>query len=208
MSRFKISKSFTELSDASFITFNEGILTAMTGNAYYPTPAPTLATLTTQKTEFEDALAAAADGGKTLTAAKNQKRALLTETLYLLANYVETTALGDEVKLLSSGFDVYNTERSPRPLPAVPLNLRLSDGNLSGEVKVKVEPVEFATGYELRYSQDDFTIDMRWQYSGAYTSSTYIIKDLIVGKYTWVQVRSFNTQGRSEWCDPARLMTR
>ncbi|HRI28705.1 MAG TPA: fibronectin type III domain-containing protein [Chitinophagales bacterium] len=208
MSKFKASRSFATLSDALLITFTEGILTSMNGNTNYLTPTPTLATLTTQKTEFEDALAAAIDGGKILTATKNQKRATLIDSLYLLVSYVELTALGDEIKLLSSGFEVYNTEKNPRPLPAVPIILRLSDGDLSGEMKVKVQPVESATGYQARYSQDDFGIDTRWQLTGASTSTTILLKDLLPGKYTWVQVRSFNSQGNSEWSDPARLMTR
>ncbi len=208
MSKFKVVKNFDRVSDATLLTITEGIIRALTGNSYYPLPVPTLIELTNQKIKFENALSAAADGGKTLTAAKNRERLELKKCLYLLAIYVESTALGNEAQLLSSGFEVYNTKRSKRPVPAMPYGLKLTDGNHSGSIKAKVMPVLYADGYEWRYSQDEFGADMQWQLTGAFSASAAVIENLATAKYVWVQARSFNTQGRSEWCSPVSILVR
>ena len=72
MSKFKVVKNFDRVSDATLLTITEGIIRALTGNSYYASPLPSLIELTNQKIKFENALAAAANGGKTLTAAKNE----------------------------------------------------------------------------------------------------------------------------------------
>jgi hypothetical protein len=107
---------------------------------------------------------------ETLTAIKNQLRALLIAELRLLASYVEDIGDNDEAVLLSSGFSIYGGPFPPRPLPDVPQNLRLSDGPLSGTVKARVNVVQFAVVYELRYTDDEFGPDARWHQIPASTS--------------------------------------
>ena len=208
MSKFKVVKNFDRVSDATLLTITEGIIRALTGNSYYSSPLPTLIELTNQKIKFENALAATTNGGKTFTAIKKKERAELQKCLYLLAGYVENTAFGNEVQLLSSGFEVYNTKRSKRPVPAMPYGLKLTDGNHSGSIKAKVKPVQYADGYEWRYSQDEFGSDMQWQLTGIFSAGTVVIENLTTVKYVWVQARSFNTQGRSEWCSPVSILVR
>ena len=97
--------SFLNLdSDAQLVTRVNGILNSMATNPSYPTPAPTLASVRTAWQEFSAAISDAVDGGVTLTAIKDAKRAALVALLRQLASYVQVTANGDMAVLLSSAF--------------------------------------------------------------------------------------------------------
>ena len=93
-------------SDALLITDTGSIITALTGNASYPTPSPTLAVVQAALDEFVTAVADAANGGVALTATKNDKRAALVWLLRELASYVHVACKGDLTVLLTSGFPI------------------------------------------------------------------------------------------------------
>jgi hypothetical protein len=101
-----------------------GIVAAMTGNAHYATPAPALADITTAVGAFTAAVADAVDGGKTLTAIKNERRAALVALMRQLASYVQATCNEDMAVLLSSGFPNQKPQREPFGVRAAPSNLR------------------------------------------------------------------------------------
>ncbi len=204
----RVSFLFAYFTDSLLITFVQAVLAAMTGNLNFVTPNPTLAAITIALNNFMTAYANAADGSRTATAIKNQLRALLIAELRLLASYVEDIGDNDQAVLIGSGFSIYGGPQPPRPLPDVPQNLRLSDGPLSGTIKARVNVVQFTVVYELRYTEDEFGPDARWHQIPASTSATMIINDLTPTKKIWVQIRSVNSKGHSEWSDPATIIVR
>ncbi|QQS29583.1 MAG: fibronectin type III domain-containing protein [Sphingobacteriales bacterium] len=204
MIKFKIYLAFYRLADALLILLVQRIIGMMTGNPNFATPSPTLASVTTLLDNFITACVNAADGGKTLTAIKRQQRALLTAQLRLLASYVENISNNDEAVILSSGFDIYNGPYPPRPVPDAPTNLRLSDGIVSGTIKAKVDVVNTADVYELRFTTDSFGPEARWTNLPVFLSPTKMtISGLTPGVTVWVQVRCINNRGVSNWSDPA-----
>ena len=64
-------------SDDKLIGTVNDILTGMTGNPNYPAPTPTLPEVTAALEEFTVAKANTAQGGRILTAIKNEKRAAM-----------------------------------------------------------------------------------------------------------------------------------
>ena len=64
----------TASSDALLVTGAQTIVNSLTSNPDYPTPTPTLATVTTALNAFTVAIADAATGGKEQTAIKIAKR--------------------------------------------------------------------------------------------------------------------------------------
>jgi hypothetical protein len=129
----KPSISFlTNDSDPQLIVDTQTILTSMTGNPGYTTPDPTLAAVTTAMNDFATALANAADGGATLTAIKNDKRAALVGLLRNLANYVQVACNGDLTVLMSSGFPIQKPQRSPIGVLPAPTGLTLDWGICRG----------------------------------------------------------------------------
>src|SRR6266513_5692934 len=88
----------TASSDALLVTGTQTIVNSLTSNPDYPTPTPTLATVTTALNAFTVAIADAATGGKEQTAIKIAKRAELVSLLRQLASYVGVNCGGDMAK--------------------------------------------------------------------------------------------------------------
>ncbi len=59
--------------DSLLVTEVMSIEGGLEGNASYPTPSPTIATITAARIAFQSALAVAHGGTTTLTATKNEK---------------------------------------------------------------------------------------------------------------------------------------
>ena len=111
----KVIRSFTRAtySDQELVGKAHQILTAMTGNSYFPTVEPPLSELETKITDFESALSKM-NGSKMATLYKNQAREDLEGQLQTLADYVQRVSLGDETIATSSGLDLQKKTSSGR----------------------------------------------------------------------------------------------
>src|SRR5438045_2351027 len=140
----------TASSDALLVTGAQTVVNSLTSNPDYPTPTPTLATVTTALNAFTVAIADAATGGKEQTAIKIAKRAELVSLLRQLASYVGVNCGGDMAKLLSSGFPTQKPNRTPigvLPTPDTPV---VTPGALSGQLDAVSSPVFGAYTYNWR----------------------------------------------------------
>src|SRR5690349_12082844 len=105
MSLYRVSLKFVQLPDPALVDFTQVVITSLTGNTGLPTPPVTPPNLEVALEAFSEALAAAAQGGKQATAAKNNARAALIALLRQETLYVQGAAGNDLAILLSSGFD-------------------------------------------------------------------------------------------------------
>ena len=112
----KVSLSFARATDGNLVIFGDSVIAKMTGNAEYPSPTPSLASVQTSLTALQNALADAKDGGPAKTAAKNAAREVLLNKLRSLALYVQQECGDDLVALLSSGFEA-NKALTPAGVP-------------------------------------------------------------------------------------------
>ena len=135
--------------DAELLAATDTIVSGMTGNAAYPTPEPTLAQVGTAKGDFSTAMTAANGGGVQQTAAKNAQRVVLTGLLRNLSAYVQTHCNNDLSTLLSSGF-VAQKQRQPAGALPAPDNLRLQRGDVTGQLKARINPVTNARSDQWR----------------------------------------------------------
>ena len=100
----KVAISFlTRDTDVQLVTDSSRIGVLMTGNAFYPSPFPALATLAAAQAAFAAAVNAL-DRSKPSTVRRDQTRLVLVQQLRELALYVQHASGGDPEKLLSSGF--------------------------------------------------------------------------------------------------------
>jgi hypothetical protein len=191
-------------SDPQLIVDTRGILTGMTGNPHYPAPSPDLAPVQAALDGFSTALANAADGGLTLTAIKNAKRAVLVALLRALASYVSVTCNGDLAVLLSSGFPIQKPQRSPiGELPA-PDNVTLSLGAHTGELDAAAAPVVGASTYNWRLARADApTVYVQTAQTTAASTS---FESLTPGVAYVTQVNAVGSAGPSDWSQPATQM--
>jgi len=202
MSNVRVTLSFKRLPDGGLETFAGGVITCLTGNAAYTTPLVPLAELTAANTAFHDAQAAMVQGGTQATAYKNQMRAALEDLLTQEAYYVQTACKGDLATLLSSGYQVVNSNRTQSPLPQ-PVILQLSNP-MSGQIGVKLDPVANAYSYELRYKQGVG----EWVAAGIFASTRGVVIDgLTPGIVYTIQARAIGgSLGYSDWSDPQSRM--
>jgi hypothetical protein len=201
MNRYRVSLSFTNLPDADLDEFVSNIIVSLTGNTSFPTPPVSMLGLAAGQTAFHNALIAAGNGGKLLTGAKNEKRAVLEEMLRLNATYVQGLASQNVLMLQSSGFDANSTNRASVQLDA-PAVLNLDNG-MPSELVLRMQPVVNAKSYEVQTKNGG-----GWTPAGIFTQAREItLSGLTPGQVYSVQSRAIGgSKGFSNWCYPVSHM--
>jgi hypothetical protein len=189
----------SQSSDQALIVVGGRIVAAMTGNAAYPAPVPTLAVLTTARNTFITAVNAN-DRGKLAIAARNKAREPYEAALRQLSMYVSQACQGDLVTLLSSGYPAQRQRGAAVQIaPATPGNLRVRQGPSSGQLVGRCKRIEGAALYQ-------------WRYAAAAAPTAYTVTDtsskarvtlagLLPGTQYLVQVRACGNRGSSDWSD-------
>ena len=177
------------------------IKTAMDGNANFVTPVPSLTVLQTAIDAFDGELELGKDSTYK-SALKNEKRIELIDVLHSLGRYVDFTADGDAVIILSAG---YGATRPPIPKPLVQAvtNLRLKDGPNPGEVALSFDREPSAVSYLYQYSQDPDAVAGAWQ-SQYGTTRKSIITNLQSGAAYWFRVVALGVNSQSVTCLPVK----
>jgi hypothetical protein len=129
----------------------------------------TIAAFTALQMAFQNAIAATAQGGTVATAAKKEASDALIVALRQFAAYIQglvsTLTLS---QILSSGFDVVNTNTKPSPLATPVFTL---DNTVSGQVTAYLQMVPNAKAYQVQYSIGDGA----WQEFGIYPNTKGIV---------------------------------
>lgn len=190
--------------DALLINDTSVVLSAMGANAaIYKAPSPPLADVQTALDKFTDGVAAAADGGKSAIAKRNNLRLILTGLLRQLANYVASACNGDMTNLLLSGFPIQKPTRQPVGVLPAPNNISLTQGDRSGEVVAKAGAVFGASLYT-------WTLTPATPGAAAMTVQTTAARNTFTGLAPGVNctltVNAIGTAGASDWSNPASLM--
>lgn len=198
----RVSLAFARKIDTDLIAFVRNVITMVTGNPTYPTPSPTLATITTSVNAFEIAVHDALDGGKVAIATRNAARAELLSLVRQLAAYVQGNCAADLVNLISSGFDAV---RAPSPVGVLPPpeNQRLSLTNKSGELLFRFDRVANVANYSVQTAADSAG---PWTDQDLSTSTRVLLSGLTPGKVYWARARANGSAGSSEWGGPATAM--
>jgi hypothetical protein len=196
----KIKFDFPRLSDANLEISAQAIVLAMTGNANFTTPSPTLTVVNAAITPYSLALSAAQTRDKNKIAEKNDARVALQDVLILLGNYVTLTAEGDRTILLSSGFPLVK-ERVPAPDITKPENIEVANGINSGEANVSVTAVPYAKSYVHQFTSDPLTAASNWS-STPTTRCKHTYNDLAPGQKLWFRVAAVGCKGQLAYSDP------
>lgn len=202
--RLQVTLAFTRLPDADLLTKANQVMANMTNNPNFPTPSPALTEVQPLLTAFQTALAAAGDGGKVKTAAKNDAREALVEPLRNLAIYVQQNCGNDLTKLLSSGFEARKTPQPAGILPA-PLMVTLTNTGISGEIAFRSPPVDNASAYEAQSTSDPASI-ADWENQGTFSAARATLPGFAPGKVVWIRERAIGAAGPGIWSEPASIM--
>lgn len=188
----RVTNGFDRYSDANLETKTQFIITKMTGNSNFPTPAPTLLAMEAALTAFTEAAMAAKAGDKVAIIDRDQKREVLINLLHELSLYVMYIAKGDKLILTSSGFDV-SKEREPAPPITKPTGLEVSTDKLNaGQALVKFNRVPRSRSYLYEYTLDPQLSESSWA-SLSETRSKKVISGLESNKRYYFRITAIGT---------------
>lgn len=195
----KIAIVSDRISDAELSVNTQSIITHMTGNAYFPTPTPSLAEMQVVYDNFETALMQARTGNHTAVAEKNARKAELVTALQTLADYVTLTAKRDEAALVSSGFKL-TKERTPAPPLTKPEGLALANGVNPGELEVRINRLTGVRSYQYQFTPDPLTPDSAWKQQMD-TACKTVLTGLESNRQYWCRVGAVGTKGQLVYSD-------
>jgi ribosomal protein S12 methylthiotransferase accessory factor YcaO len=146
----RVALSFATLPDDQLNSFAILVIACLKTNPLFPTLPVTIAALTALQMAFENAITAAAQGGTMATAAKNEARDALVSALRQTAAYVQTLAPTLTLsQILSSGFDVVNTNTTQSPLDQPVFTL---DNSTSTQLAIYLQSVTNAKAYQVQFA--------------------------------------------------------
>lgn len=200
---FIVKLALGGLSPAKLVERARAIVAALTGNADFPTPTPTLAAVGAAADAVEAAdTDVLNNGGKQDYLTRNLRVQELRNLLVLLGAYVQVTSLGDPEKILSAGNPF---RKAPQPVGLVP-----APGNLRAEVSKLVGPLDLRWGrvlgrmfYEGQMNETDPSVEAEWKPLVSQSDNTYSVKGLTSGKPYFFRVRAVGAAGPGPWSDPA-----
>ena len=172
-------------------------ISQITGNANFPSPLPTAATMAAGANQLEAAALVAKGGGPDDTAAMRLKEEAANLLMRQFAAYVENTAnatpASAEAIILSAGLQVRKGySRTKRVVDA------MLTGK-SGEIRVQHEAVRGAT-YEVQISTD-ISKEENWSTFYAGTRSRVTKGGLTPNTRYYFRVRVTSRDGRSDWSE-------
>jgi hypothetical protein len=183
------------------ITYVQGILKAMTGNATFPTPTPPVTTLSTALGDLQSAETVALTRVKGAIATRNEKKAALVALLELLRAYVQSIAdatpeNGPSI-IESAGLAVRKVAvRAPRVFAAKP-------GTISGTAKLVVPSAARRASYEWQYSNDG---GKTWLDAGPTLQAKTSIVGLTAGTTVLFRYRSVIKGGAGDWSPSVSML--
>ena len=199
----KLALHLAHLPIAEKVKLTRSVVTAMTGNAVYPTPAIALAAMTTSANDLEaKATKAKAMHEAWLTAVADQHAAekALDESLTHQAHYVEHASGGDEPKLHSSGFSVAHPPVHAQSSTLVaPTALAAVHGDHDFEAHIHFHKVAGAGSYLIQTADAS---SGPWAITASSTRSRATLTGIT--KPTWIRVAAFDSHGTGPWSDPIR----
>jgi hypothetical protein len=201
----RIKLNLKSLSIPEKLARAQQIVTALTGNAHFPTPHPTLAEVTAAINELEEAsqaAQAARQEAKTRTATQKAKEEAFDRIMTQLVSHVESIAGDDDARIMSAGLDVRAPTSSTSATPSAPTALTATAGDHDGELDLSWDTVRSARSYIVERSPDPPT-DTSWAHATVSTRSSTTLDGLTSGTRYWFRVASVTASGQSGWSNPA-----
>jgi hypothetical protein len=187
----------------ALITYCQGIVTAMTGNASFPNPTPPLATVTTAINALQTAETAALARAKGAVATRNEKRAALIQLVQQLKGNIQIAADASPDNSASiiqgAGIAVRKTPvRAPRVFAAKP-------GAVSGTVDLETDAAARRASYEWEYSLDG---GKTWVTAPTTLQAKTSVPGLTPGATVTFRYRPVTKTGEGNWSQPTSIIVK
>jgi hypothetical protein len=184
------------------ITFADGVVTAMTGNASFPSPSPALAAVSAAITDLQTAETAALARTKGAVSTRNAKRAVLVTMLQSLRMYVQAIAdaNGENAPAIIQGAGIAVKKTGVRP----PRVFAALAGAVSGAVKL-VAP---SAGRRAFYAWQDSTDGKTWNDLALTLQAKTILTGQTPGTVLQFRYRTVVKTGQTDWSAPVSYVVK
>jgi hypothetical protein len=183
------------------ISLARGIVSAMTGNPWFPSPDPPLAAVLDAIEALVAAQVTAQTGLRGAAVARDVKRGELVRTLQYLRDYVQKIANGDVANaasiIESAGM---HGKRKRGSLPRI---FAAKPGELSGTAVLVAPWAGPHASYEWEYSLDGMKTCIPLPPT---TQSTTTVTGLVPGALVHFRYRTVTKDGVGDWSQPVSLM--
>jgi hypothetical protein len=203
----KLVRAIARLNAVQLVARSLFIEERLKGNPAFPTISPSLEEVSARREALQEAITAAADGGRTATAKREQRKRELKLTLDAVAGDVISQAGEDPEKILSAGFFVRDNSRSAEGLPA-PLKLRARIAEQSGEARLDWATTRGTAIYVVEHNGVSPNDESAWKQVAETTRIRHTVTGLASAREHWFRVRAIGTTGRSPWSDVAHTLVR
>jgi hypothetical protein len=200
-----VSLGFAQMAVTQLPNFTTGIVDGLTDNAtVFPNPTVKPADLDAANKILISDIAAALNGGTDHTDARDKAAAVVVGMLRLLAAYIEDVAKGDATVIELSGFQVVHRGPSPQQ-PLAKTIIQAIINEVSGQLLVRLNPQDNASGYEGQVSADG---GKTWQSIGFFQQARrVVVPNLTPGvTYTFKFRALGGSTGSGDWSDPVSHM--
>jgi hypothetical protein len=154
--------------------------------------------LTKAKNVLSEKYAASLDGGKKQTAEVREARNIFMNMLLEMADYVNLKAKGNELVILSSGFDL-----AKHPVSKERTSFKITTNGEHGKVELKCKAVKGAVSYIFQYSQDILPeTDDLWKYGCICAQTQCVIENLKSESHVWFRYAAVTRKGTEPWSEP------
>ncbi len=199
----QVKLGLKDLNPEQKVALARQIVTAMTGNANFTTPNPTLAAITTAANALETKINAYNSAKAAAEAALADRDASAQELDALVTQegaYVQNVSAGDAVKIEGAGMAVRAGGTPVGVMPKV-LDLAVTEGDFEGTLDAIWKPVRGASSYEVQVSPDP---PGAWAPKMTSTKSSATVEGLTSASKLWVRVRAVGANNQpGPWSDPA-----
>jgi len=184
--------NLNHISDQDLIADAKKYKTALTGNANFPNPNPTLAAYGTLITTAETDLAAfnvAQAAAQAATITKDASIKALHDGTVTLGASVQSTSNGDPAIIATADMAV-KAAATPVGMLAQVQNLSLSAGDNPGEVDAHWNPVKGRKLYDVWLCTGDPAVEANWKHLQTPGASKVTLAGLPSGTRVWIRVRA------------------
>jgi hypothetical protein len=178
-----------------------GIVTAMTGNSWFSSPSPSLATVSAAIDALDQAETAARSKTVGTTAIRDAKRRELQMVLEQLRAYVQAIADANPESAASiiESAAMFVKGKGGR----TPQVFEVNPGPVSGSVKVLLPRARDRDGYEVAQSTDG---GRTWVSLDYRTRASLVVTGLKPGSRVYFRYRVVTPDGPGDWSDPISII--
>jgi hypothetical protein len=187
----------------ALITQAQAIVKAMTGNAFFPTPVPALATVTEKIDELQAAETATLARTKGAATTRNEKRLALLQDLQQLRGYVQVTA---DANVDNAASIIQSAGIAVKKAPAHPARVfAAKPGAVSGSVELITHAADRRASYEWQYSTDG---GKTWVSLPVTLQAKTVVPGLTPGATVIFRYRPVTKAGEGDWSQPTSLLVK